>query len=291
MSKKMKSICISLIFTFLIIVGNAFFCISQGNEAVILRFGELNSRGDKVKIYTPGLHFKIPMLEEVKIYDMRLHTLTVDSSRVVTNEQKDVIVNAYLEWKISDVSKFYRSVSGLYSKAELLLQQFVESSLRAEIGRNSIQNLINNERDSLMLKLTDSVKEQARNIGVDIVDVRIKQIDLPDTVTDSIYKRMCSERQKVAASIRAQGEQVSESIRANADSNAVIILAKANKEAKEIKADANARAASIYNHSYSQSFDFYDYWRSMRAYQNSFADKKDNVFILEPSGQFLKYFK
>jgi len=275
---------------FLTILYSSCFFVKQGNESVILRFGELNSKDGKVTIYKPGLHFKIPVVEEVKSYDMRLHTLTVDSSRVVTSEQKDVIVNAYLEWRISDVSQFYRSVSGLYSKAESLLQQFLESSLRAEIGRNDVQSLINNERDKVMSKLTNSVGEQSKNIGISVIDVRIKQIDLPDTVTDSIYKRMCSERQKVASSIRAQGEQLSESIRASADANAVVILAKANSDAKKIRAIAEATAANIYIESYSKSFEFYDYWRSMRSYQHSFSNKQDSVFFLEPNSRFLNYF-
>ncbi|WP_116963693.1 protease modulator HflC [Fastidiosibacter lacustris] len=290
MSNKLMSL-IVVIIVVLLLLFSLLFRVNQGNEAVILRLGELNQTKDgQVKVYTPGLNFKIPLIEQIKTYDMRLRTLIVDSSRVVTNEQKDVIIDAYLEWKIINISQFYRSVSGNDSRAELLLKQFLEASLRAEVGKIDIQGLINNERDQLMQTLTRSVQDQAKKIGIDVVDVRIKQIDLPETVTDSIYQRMRSERQKVAASIRAQGEQLSESIRADADATVTITLAKADRDAKEIKAKADAKAAQIYAETYGQSKKFYDFWRTMQAYQISFSGKKDDVFILKPQGEFFKYF-
>merc|ERR1712096_229184 len=173
------------------------------------------------------------------------------------------------EWKIVDISQFYRSVSGNTLRAEKLLKQYLEKSLRAEVGKNNIQSLINSERNQLMTILTKGVQERSRKIGINVIDVRIKQIDLPDTVTESIYQRMRSNRQKVAALIRAEGEQFSESIRADADANVTITIAKANRDAKEIKAKSDANAASIYTESYSKSQEFYKFWRSMKAYQNS----------------------
>ncbi|GGF94044.1 MULTISPECIES: protease modulator HflC [Cysteiniphilum] len=290
MSNKLMGLIVVVIVALLLIF-SSMFRVNQGNEAVILKLGELNqTRDGQVKVYTPGLHFKIPLIEQVKTYDMRLRTLTVDSSRVVTNEQKDVIIDAYLEWKINNISQFYRSVSGNDSRAELLLRQFLEASLRAEVGKIDIQGLINNERDQLMQTLTKSVQDQAKKIGIDVVDVRIKQIDLPETVTESIYQRMRSERQKVASSIRAQGEQMSESIRADADATVTITLAKADRDAKEIKAKADAKAAEIYIDAYGKSENFYNFWRSMQAYQASFSGKKEDVFILKPEGKFFSYF-
>lgn len=275
----------------LVLLFSSIFRVNQGDQAVILKLGELNrSSNGQVKIYMPGLHFKIPVIEEVKPYDIRLRTLMVDSSRVVTNEQKDVIIDAYLEWKISNISQFYRSVSGSYSRADLLLRQFLEASLRAEVGKIDIQGVINNERDQLMVTLTNSVQEQANKIGVKVLDVRIKQIDLPETVTESIYRRMRSERQKVAASIRAHGEQVSESIRAAADAMVTITLAKVERDAKEIKAQADAEAAKIYVEAYSESEDFYKFWRSMEAYQSSFNEKNSHIFVIKPEGKFFNYF-
>ena len=270
---------------------SSLFQVTEGSSAVILKLGELNrNQHGKVKIYKPGLHFKIPVLEQVKTYDMRLRTLAVDSSRVVTSEQKDVIIDAYLEWKISDISRFYRSVAGDDVRASILLKQFLEASLRAAVGRNKIQDLINNERDQLMVILTKSVCEQAKKTGIDVVDIRIKQIDLPSTVTESIYQRMRSERHKVAEAIRAEGEQLSESIRGNADATVTITMAKAERNAKEIRAKAEANAAEIYVRSYEKSSDFYNFWRSMQAYQNSLVQQSDNIFILKPECDFFKYF-
>ena len=290
MSNKMMGV-IALIIIVLLVLFSSLFRVDEGNKAVVLKLGELNKTSDgQVKVYKPGLHFKVPLLEQAKVYDMRLRTLSVDSSRVVTNEQKDVIIDAYLEWKISNISQFYRSVSGNDMRAELLLRQFLEASLRAEVGKNNIQGLINNERDQLMQTLTNSVQEQAKKIGIDVVDVRIKQIDLPDTVTESIFQRMRSERQKVAASIRAEGAQLSESIRANADATVTVTIATAERDAKEIKAKANAKAAEIYAKSYAKSKRFYDFWRSMEAYKTSFENKQGDVFILKPQGEFFKYF-
>ena len=290
MNNKMMAL-IALIVVMFFLALSVLFRVTEGNSAVILKLGELNqTQNGDIKVYQPGLHFKIPLLEQVKRYDMRLNTLTVDSSRVVTSEQKDVIIDAYLEWKISNISQFYRSVSGNEVRAGILLKQFLEASLRAEVGKNKIQDLINNERDQLMTTLTNSVFEQAKKIGVNVVDVRIKQIDLPSTVTESIYQRMRSERHKVASSIRAEGEQLSESIRANADATVTISMAKAARDAKETKAKADAKAAQIYTESYAQSPTFYSFWRNMQAYQNSFSQKTDNVFMLKPEGEFFKYF-
>jgi membrane protease subunit HflC len=291
MNKKMiLSLC--LIITLVLLSATIFFKVSEGNSAVVLKLGELNhNKNGTIRIYKPGLHIKIPLLEQVKTYDMRLHTLTVDSSRVVTNEQKDVIIDAYLEWKIADISRFYRSVAGNNNKAGILLKQFLESSLRAEVGKNSIQDLINNERSQLMNILTNVILEQSLKIGIDVVDVRIKQIDLPNTVTESIYQRMRSERNKVASAIRAEGERIAESIRAHADANVTISISQAEKNAKKIKAEADAKAAQIYTQSYAKSPYFYNFWRNMQAYQNIFVKKDSDIFILKPEGNFFKFFK
>jgi len=272
---------------------NSIFLVEEGSQAVISRLGELNCYGndkDLVKIYKPGLNFKLPLIDSIKSYDMRLRTLNVDSSRVVTREQKDVIIDAYIEWSVADIGKFYRSVSGNNAQAELFLKQFFETSLRAEVGKNNIQNLINNERNDLMFVLKNSVRQQALKIGVYVFDVRIKQVDLPDTVTDSIYKRMISERQKVAALIRAEGEQMSEKIRAHADASAVITIATAEREAKLIKAKAKADSVDISLNAFSKNSSFYDFWRQMEAYQESFSGKENHVFIMKTTGHFFKYF-
>lgn len=289
MINKLIMIIVSL-FSFLLFFLNCLFLVNEGDSAVILRLGELNHNScGEVKIYNPGIHFKIPFIDQVNFYDTRLHTLTVDSSRVVTSEQKDVIVDAYLEWKINNIPNFYCSVAGNSVRACVLLKQFLESSLRAEVGKHDIQGLINNERSHLVLSLMKSIIEQSKKIGVSVVDVRIKQIDLPNTVTESIYQRMRSDRHKVASLIRAEGEQISESIRSEADAKVAVSIAKAERDSKRLKAESDAKAAQIYIQFYSKSPKFYNFWRSMQAYQNVFV-RKNNIFIMKPDGEFFKYY-
>lgn len=288
MSNRLMSTVIAIIVV-LMIIYSSLFTVKQGNEAVILRLGELNTNADNtIRVYDPGLHFKIPFVETVQTYDMRLRTLTADSSRVVTSEQKDVLIDAYMEWEIDDISLFYRSTNGNVFNAENLLKQYLESSLRAEVGNNTIQALINDSRDEMMMSLNQRVKEQAEQIGVNVVDVRVKQIDLPETVTESIYNRMRSDRQRVAASIRADGEQLAERIRANADAEVTITMAKASRDSREMKATADAKAGEIYTTTYAQSPVFYNFLRSMQAYETSFKNAKGDVFILQPNGKFFE---
>jgi membrane protease subunit HflC len=270
------------------------FVVKQGSEAVILRLGELvkDKNGNAVE-YEPGIHLKIPFLDTVKTYDMRNRVLEADSARVVTKEQKDVLINAYVVWKISNnnISKFFISTSGNVARAETLLKQFLESSLRAEVGNNDIQSLINNNRDKLMIALTESVQKQAKQIGVSVIDVRVKQIDLPDTVTESIYQRMRSSRQKVAASIRAEGGQLAEKIKAAADAKVTVTIAEAEKESKIIQAEADAKAAKIFTQAYSSSVPLYEFLKSMNSYKESFNGKNEVVFMLKPDGKFFQGFK
>lgn len=270
------------------------FIIKQGSEAVILRLGELvkDKYGKAVK-YELGLHVKIPFIDTVKIYDMRNRVLEADSVRVVTKEQKDVLINAYVVWKISNnnISTFYTSTSSSVDRAETLLKQFLESSLRVEVGNNDIQSLINNNRDKLMIALIKSVQQQAKQIGVDIIDVRVKQIDLPDTITDSIYQRMRSSRQKVATSIRTEGKQLAEKIKAAADAKVTVTLAEAEKESKTIMAKADAKAAKIFTETYSKSIPLYKFLKSMNSYKESFNGENEVVFILRPASKFFQGFK
>jgi len=290
--KSLTTILIVIIISILIALSFKFI-VKQGDEAVILRLGEIieNNQGQVIE-YKPGIHFRVPLLDTVKKFDMRNRILEADSSRVVTKEQKDVLINAYLVWNINDISKFYRSTSGNMDRADTLLKQFLESTLRAQVGKIDIQNLINNDRDSLMIALTASIDKQAKQIGVDIIDVRVKQIDLPETVTDSIYQRMKSSRHKVAASIRAEGSQLSEKIQAAADAKVTVTMAKAERDSKNIKAEADAKAAKIFADTYSQSSNFYKFLKSMESYNNSFDQKdKENVFVIQPKGKFFDNFK
>ena len=268
------------------------FIVKQGTESVLLRLGELvKDKNGNVTEYEPGIHIKIPFLDTVKNYDMRNRILEADSARVVTKEQKDVLINAYVVWKIDNISKFFTSTSGDVYRAETLLKQFLESSLRAEVGNNDIQSLINNNRDKLMIALTQSVEKQAKQIGVSVIDVRVKQIDLPDTVTDSIYQRMRSSRHKVASSIRAEGVQLAEKIKAASDAKVTVTMAQAEKESKTIRAEADGKAAKIFTNTYSSSVPLYEFLKSMNSYKESFNGKNEVVFMLKPDSKFFQGFK
>ncbi len=270
------------------------FIVVQGNKSVLLRLGELvKDKNNEVDEFEPGIHVKIPFLDTVKTYDMRNRILEADSARVVTKEQKDVLINAYVVWKINNdsISTFFTSTSGNISRAETLLKQFLESSLRAEVGNNDIQSLINNNRDKLMIALTERVQKQAEQIGVSVLDVRVKQIDLPDTVTDSIYQRMKSSRHKVASFIRAEGVQLAEKIKAAADAKVTVTMAQAEKKSKIIKAEADGKAAKIFTTAYANSIPLYEFLKSMNSYKESFNGRNEVVFMLQTDSKFFQGFK
>ena len=290
--KKFLTIFLVLVVVVFIALLSTKFVVRQGTESVLLRLGEIvKDKNGNVIEYQPGIHVKIPFLDTQKNYDMRNRILEADSARVVTKEQKDVLINAYVVWRIGSISKFFTSTSGNIYRAETLLNQFLDSSLRAEVGNNDISSLINNNRDKLMIALTKSVQKQAKNIGVEVSDVRVKQIDLPDTVTDSIYQRMKSSRQKYAASIRAEGMQQAEKIKAAADAKVVVTLAQADKESKTIRAKADAKAAKIFTDAYSNSVPLYQFLKSMRSYKESFDGNNKVVFMLKPDSKFFEGFK
>ena len=272
------------------VLSSSIFTVNQSESAIVLNLGKIkkNEQGKEV-IYGPGLHFKTPLADSVQKYDMRLRSLNIDSSRIVTKEQKDVRVDAYVEWRISNISEFYRATSGNVGKADTLLSQVVAATIRDEVGKRTIQELVNNQRDELIRELMKVVKKQGQRLGIDIVDARVKSIDLPSTVTESIYQRMSSDREKDASRIRANGEQLAEEIKAQADAKVTVIHATAESKSKKTKAEGEMQAAKIYVSAYEKNLKFYQFLRSMQAYSASLTDGKD-VLILKPEGQFFKYF-
>ncbi|MCF6767048.1 protease modulator HflC [Thiotrichales bacterium 19S11-10] len=278
-----------LVFVVLILIYASVFTVTESHRAIILKLGQIEKVDGQAKMFKPGLHFKLPFIEDVKEYDMRYRTLQVDSSRIVSKEQKDIMVDAYVVWQISDLDKFYRSTYGSVATAENLLIQYTSSAMRDEFGQRTIQELVNNRGTNLMSELDKIVSDKAANLGIKIKDVKIKQIDLPETVTESIYQRMSSEREKAAASIRAQGNAKAEEIRANADASVTVILAKAESKAKQIKAEGEAKALSIYSDSYNKSQPLFEFLKSMQTYDSIFANK-NNTLILKPEGELFRYF-
>ncbi|AGH80386.1 HflC protein [Psychromonas sp. CNPT3] len=266
------------------------FIVNEGENGIVLQFSKVKRDSDgKPVVYPPGLHFKVPFIDTVRVMDARIQTLDDQPDRFVTSEKKDLIIDSYVKWKIDDLSVYYLATGGNKMQAEALLKRKINNGLRSEIGSHSIKDIVSGKRGQLM---ETALKRMARSseLGIKVVDVRIKKINLPDEVSISIYKRMRAEREAVAKEHRSQGQEKSEVIRANIDRKVSIMLAKANKKALEVRGVGDATASKIYSDSYSQDPKFFAFLRSMSAYEKSFSDKND-VMILSPDSEFFKFMK
>ncbi|NKB46522.1 MAG: protease modulator HflC [Legionellales bacterium] len=274
-----------------LIVGYAsIFTVQEGQSGLLTRLGKLerNANGE-VKIYTPGLHFKVPFINQVLIFDTRLQTLDIESSRIVTEEKKDVLVDYYVKWRIIDLSRYYTRTQGNPFQAETLLRQQINDGLRAQFGKRNISEVVSGERTDIMETVQLQAQSTAQNLGIDVIDVRIKRIDLPVEVSNAVFERMRTERQRIANGHRADGKSKAEQIRAQADARSAIIVAEARSEGQKIRGKGDARAAEIYANAYGQNRDFFNFYRSMDAYRSIFNTSQD-FLVLQPDGDFFKYF-
>jgi membrane protease subunit HflC len=271
---------------------SSLFTVYEGQHALILRLGRLvkDSETDAARIYSPGLHFKMPFVETVRIFDTRIQTLDIKSSRIVTKEKKDVIVDYYAKWRINNMAQYYKSTGGNISKAETLLEQQLNTLLRAEFGKRTIPDLVSGERDDVMGVLLKAAAKQANELGIQVVDVRIKGIELPENTSNAIYQRMRAYMQKIANKHRADGHAEAEAVQAQADANVTILLATAQSEGQKTRALGQAKAAGIYAAAFGKDRGFYGFYRSLLAYENSFQSKQD-ILILDQSSAFFDYFK
>lgn len=281
---------LTVVFLGLIIFG--FFAVYETDKALVEVLGklEIDKNTKTPKIYEPGLHFRIPFFEVVRSFDMRLKVLDSQYYRITTKEKKDVLVDFYVLWQIKDLPLYYTRTGGYRTKAEQLLKQKIISDLKAEFGRRTVQEVVYGERLELMFKLREEVESSTRNMGISVIDVRIKRIDLPDEVKDSVYNRMRAERERVASEIRANGRAEATRIYASADKEKRIILANASKEAKKIKGEGDAIVTKIYSDAYNLDQNFYSFYRSLEAYKNAF-NRKSDILILTPDSEFFKFFK
>ncbi len=294
----------------LFILSSTLFTVRQDQRAIILRFGKIvttsgntkvvptNNTDDEsispelfadAKIYQPGLHVKIPFIETVHRFSSRLLTLDAKSSRILTAEQKYVIVDYYAKWRIQNVPLYYTRTGGNSNRADNLIQQKINDSLRAQFGLHTITEVVSAERGDIMSTLQQEANKSASTLGVDVVDVRVKRIDLPTAVSTSVFQRMATEREQVAAKHRASGQAVAEKVRAQADANVRVILAKAKATAAKVRAEGDATATQIYADAYSKDTEFYAFLRSTQAYTSSFNNKND-IVVINPDSQFFKYF-
>ena len=268
-----------------IIVSMSLFTVDERETAINLQLGEV-VRAD----YRPGLHVKLPLVQEVLKFDKRIQNLDSDPELYLTLEKKNVKVDSFVKWRIKDVVRYYTSTGGSPGRASNRLSAVIQKSLKDEFGKRTIQQAVSGERQEIMDKLRSSAKNQADELGIEIIDVRIKRIDLPEEVSASVYARMSSEREQVAKKFRSEGEEQGKKIRAQAAREREVMLAEAQRDAQKIKGDGDGRATEIYAIAFSQDQEFYSLYRSLSAYRNTF-NKPSDVLLLEPNTQFFKYFK
>lgn len=274
------------------LVSMSVYTVYETDRAILIRLGDLvkDTETNKPQMYGPGLHFKLPFIDVVRIFDTRLNMHDIKSSRIFTVEKKYVLVDFFVQWRIDDLALFYTRTDGQKFKAEKLLEDKVVAGLKAEFGKRTIKEVVSGERIELMEQLRKITDANAENLGIAVIDVRIKRIDLPDEVSDSVYERMRSERLRVANEIRSEGRAEAITKRAQADKTTRILLSEAERKSKRIRGEGDAQAVNIYAAAYNKSPEFYEFYRSIEAYKNTF-NNKDDLLLLRPDSDFFKYFK
>ncbi len=274
------------LFLVLLLVANSLFVVKETERAVMLQFGELVNADIE-----PGLHVKIPWVNTVRKFDARIQTEDSTSERFLTLEQKALEVDSYAKWRIVDVGQFYVSTRGNVATAGALLAERINDGLRDQIGARTLIEVVSGERDQLMIALTEELNETtASDIGIEVIDVRVKRIDLPDDVRSSVYERMITERDREAQELRSRGEELAIGIRADADRQAVIFEAEAYRDAERIRGEGDAEATGIYASAYNRDTEFFAFLRSLNAYRETFSSKND-VLLLDPDSDYFKYLK
>ena len=270
----------------LMLLNSVIFTVDQRQTALVRQFGEVD------EVYKePGLKFKLPLVQNVLYFDTRI--LTSDARQAesfLTAEKKNVLVDSFIKWRVIDANQFYVAVGGDEERAATRLRQTVNDGLRAEFGKRTVHDVVSGERDQIMRLIQLKADQDARKIGVQVVDVRLKRVDLSDDVSQSVYGRMEAERKRDANDSRATGAAEAEKIRADADRQKAIIVAEAYRDAERIKGEGDAKASAIYAAAYGRNPEFYAFYRSMQAYRESFANKGD-LMVLDPSSDFFKYMK
>lgn len=268
----------------LVMASMSVFHINEHEKAILFQLGEIVTSDLK-----PGLHFKTPIINNVSTFDARVLTLDAKSERFLTSEKKNVIVDSFAKWRIDDVGLFYTTVSGDEFQANLRLDQIMKDAMRSEFGVRTIKQLISEDRSELRQTLLVKLAPAAQKYGIELIDIRIKRIDLPPEVSSSVFQRMRAERERVAREFRSQGAESAEQISAEADKQKHVIVANAQREAENIRGRGDAESAEIYAESFGKNPEFYAFYRSLQAYQNAFESTQDTL-VLKPNSDFFKYF-
>lgn len=272
-----------LVITATLLAGSVY-TVDEREKALVFRFGEI-VRSDS----TPGLHFKVPFINNVKYFDARIQTMDAEPELYLTSEKKNLVVDSFVKWRVRNVPKYFVTVGGLPSNTRARLSQRVNDSLRREFGQRNVQEVISGDRAEIMSVVRKAVDDEAKEIGVEVVDVRLKRVDLDPEVSERVYSRMEAERARVAKELRARGAEAAERIRADADRQREITVANAVKDAEIIKGEGDAEATAIFAEAFSKDSEFYRFYRSVNAYRETFRSKSD-LMVVEPNSEFFRYF-
>lgn len=287
----MKKLAIGVIAVAAMVCFSSIFIVDEGQKGIVVQFGKVKRvDSGEPRLYEPGLHFKVPLIDQVRKMDARIQTIDSQADRFVTSEKKDLIIDSYVKWKIEDFSKYYLATGGGNKlQAEDLLKRKINNGLRSEIGNRTIKDIVSGERSTVM---EDALKKMARSseLGIKVVDVRIKQINLPVEVSNSIYQRMRAERTAVAREHRSQGREKAEILRADIDRKVTVMIADAESNARQLRGEGDAEAAKIYAESYKKDPEFFGFVRSMEAYRKSFSGGNE-LMVLKPDSEFFRYLK
>ena len=276
---------IAIVAFVIVLVSGSFFTVDQRERVLLFQLGEIKGADFK-----PGLHFKLPFFQRVLRFDGRILTLDNQTENFLTIEKKNVEVDFFVKWRIVDTTRYYRSTGGQELVAMDRLAAIVNPGLRAQFGSRTIRQVVSGERNEILDAVQKTAHDRVGELGIEIVDVRVKRVDLPKDVSESVYQRMRAERTRVASDLRARGAEEAERIRAEADREAQITLANAYRESEKLRGEGDAKAADVYGKAYGQDPEFYKFYRSLNIYRDSFGTR-DNVLVLEPNGELFKYFK
>lgn len=275
-----------LLFVVVVVAADAIYVVRETERAILLRFGDVQEAD-----IAPGLHFKLPWINTVRKFDARVLTVTADAQRYLTLEQKALVVDSFAKWRIVDVEKYYTATTGSETYTNNLLAQRINNGLRNKFGERDLQEVVSGQRDLLMEELTRELNlSTAEEYGIEVIDVRVKQIELPVDVRSSVYERMTSERQREAQQLRSRGNELAIGIEADADRQEAVLLVEAYRDAERIRGEGDAQAAATYASAYTQNEEFYAFTRSIDSYQQSFSSKSD-ILLIDPDSDYFKYLR
>lgn len=280
-----KSMMWIIVAVIVVAVGSStMYYVDEREKAIVFQFGEIVRSNDE-----PGLHFKAPLINNVKFFDARVQTMDSDPELYLTRAKKNLVVDSFVKWRITNAANYYTRLGGLASNARNRLAQRVNDALRSEFGNRSVQQVISGDRVEIMDVVRQLTNEETASLGIEVLDVRLKRVDLDPDISERVYQRMEAERSRVAMDLRARGAEAAERIRADADRDRAIILAEARQAAQEVKGQGDAEATAIYADAFTRDREFYRMYRSLNAYRNTFATP-DNLLVIEPDSEFFRYF-